>query len=225
MSAIGIIMAKVGIIAAGVSAGGTIVESGISSMPKEITLGDPKTNGIKEESKTDETTKGIREIIKDTIMVGLNDIIVDEIKVEGTKIIVKGENKTGAIKEIHVENGSLVPDKGFGSFDSLKKYLGGNEEGKVWYHIVEQSQIKRSGFTSEEVNNVIELPNGAGSIHQAITNYYNSNYMGIKGMTVRDWGTENLKTFEEQFEFGMEVLKRFGEVVATEEGWKFVPFE
>ncbi len=49
--------------------------------------------------------------------------------------------------------------------------------------------------------------------------------MGIKGMTVRDWGTENLKTFEEQFEFGMEVLKRFGEVVATEEGWKFVPFE
>lgn len=154
-------------------------------------------------------------------------VIVDDIKVEGTKLIVKGETETGVIKEITVDKGSLVPDKGFDTFEHLKKYLGDPGEGNAWHHIVEQSQIDKAGFSPEDVNNVnniISIPHGAGSIHAAISGYYTSKPAFTDGLSVRDWLAQN-KTFEEQFEFGLDVLRRYGEVVATEEGWKFFPFE
>ena len=37
----------------------------------------------------------------------------------------------------------------------LKKKLGSPGEGNVWHHIVEQSQINKSGFTSNQINNIV----------------------------------------------------------------------
>ena len=36
----------------------------------------------------------------------------------------------------------------------MKKELGSPGEGNAWQHIVEQSQINNSGFSSTEVNNI-----------------------------------------------------------------------
>ena len=54
--------------------------------------------------------------------------------------------------------GSSTPVKtnwgtGFNTFSGLKKYLGSAGEGYQWHHIVEQSQIDKSGFNKAYINN------------------------------------------------------------------------
>lgn len=55
--------------------------------------------------------------------------------------------------------------------------------------------------------NLIRLPNGKGSIHAKVSGYYSS-IMRDKNMRVRDY----VKTlsFEEQYKYGINVLKQFG---------------
>ena len=49
----------------------------------------------------------------------------------------------------------------FSSFNSLKKSLGSAGKGKDWHHIVDQCQIKKSGFSKYWIhnsNNVVNIP-------------------------------------------------------------------
>lgn len=57
------------------------------------------------------------------------------------------------------------------------------------------------------IDNLIKLPHGKGSIHNKLTGYYNSIMPGTS-MKVRDY----VKTlnYEQQYQFGMDVFKRFG---------------
>ena len=110
----------------------------------------------------------------------------------------------------------------------MKVELGSPGEGKAWHHIVEQSQIEKSGFTSNEVNNinnVIAIPHGKGTVHAKISGYYSSipasNF--TNGLTVRQWLSG--QSFQQQFDFGMDVLKKYGDVTETRNGWQFIPFE
>ncbi len=123
---------------------------------------------------------------------------------------------------------SSMPNKGFSSFDDLKKYLGSPGEGNAWHHIVEQSQINKSGFSSNEVNNVnniIAIPHGKGSVHAKISGYYSSIPASgfTNGLTVRQWLSG--QSFQQQFDFGMNVLKQYGDVIETSNGWEFIPFD
>ena len=49
---------------------------------------------------------------------------------------------------------STVPNRGYNSFEMLKKDLGSPGNGNAWHHIVEQSQIEKTGFKAAEVHNV-----------------------------------------------------------------------
>ena len=125
-----------------------------------------------------------------------------------------------------VEGGvNLIPNKGFKTFNDLKAYLGNPGQGNQWHHFVEQSQIgKRANFNSEQVNNinnVIAISSGSGSIHSKISAHYSSKFDFTNGQTVRDW--LSTKSFEEQFEYGKQLLEEFGDVKATEKGWVFKP--
>ena len=115
---------------------------------------------------------------------------------------------------------------GFNDFASLKSYMGNPGEGYAWHHIVEQSQIgKRANFDANDVhnvNNIIAIPSGAGSIHSKISAFYSSKTDFTDGLTVRDWLAT--KSFDEQFEFGKELLEDYGEVIATDNGWVFKPY-
>ena len=122
---------------------------------------------------------------------------------------------------------SKIPDKGFPNYDKLRAYLGKPGSGYQWHHIVEQSQIDKAGFTSEQVNNlrnIVKIPGGyKGSIHSEISKIYSSKQIYSEGLTVRNWLSK--KSFEEQFEFGLEMLKEYGTLIATENGWIFTPFK
>ena len=103
--------------------------------------------------------------------------------------------------------------------------MGDPGSGNQWHHIVEQSQVgRRANLNAEQVNNVnniIAVPSGSGSIHSKISGYYSSKPAFTNGLTVRDW--LSTKSYDYQFEFGLNKMKEFGEVVPTSKGWEFIP--
>lgn len=120
-----------------------------------------------------------------------------------------------------------IPNVGYKSFEALKKALGKAGTQKQWHHIVEQNQIGKSGFSTEQINNlrnVVSIPGGfKGSVHSMITGHYKSTPNFTGGLSVRDWLAN--QPFSVQFEYGLKELRRYGELVATESGWIFTPFE
>ena len=101
-----------------------------------------------------------------------------------------------------------TPGVGFDTFNQLKRHLGDAGAGNQWHHIVEQSQIRRSGFCPtiiHNTNNVVSVP---ADVHRTISGFYSSIQPHITGsatMTVRDWLTG--QSFDEQLAFGLQVME------------------
>ena len=68
----------------------------------------------------------------------------------------------------------------------------------------------------------IAIPHGKGTVHAKISGYYSSKQFFTGGQTVRQWLTG--QSFQEQFDFGMDLLKQYGTVTPTDNGWIFTPF-
>jgi hypothetical protein len=116
-------------------------------------------------------------------------------------------NKAKAVGGVVVEGFGL----GFSSFRQLKNFLGANQAGHVYHHIVEQHADNIAQFGRELIQNtgnIIELPHGAGTIHNMISGHYSSIRPFTDGLTVRQW----LKTqsFEQQYQYGIDLIKRLG---------------
>ena len=123
---------------------------------------------------------------------------------------------------------SDVPDNGFNSFTKLREAIGDPDYSHNWHHIVEQEQgpgEKNFGtFPSTKINNtnnIVSVPSGALSPHTEISKYYDSVQDFTGGKKVREWLRD--KSFEEQFEFGVEQLRKYGDLLPTDNGWIFVP--
>lgn len=104
--------------------------------------------------------------------------------------------------------GTGSTSKGFNTFNDAKKFLGSPGEGKQWHHIVEQSQINKSGFSSTQIQNTNNLITVDSATHAKISGYYSSKQAFTGGKTVRDWLAG--QSYEKQFEFGMQKLRDFG---------------
>lgn len=87
---------------------------------------------------------------------------------------------------------------------------------QLWSHVLGESESLRtvpdfpnlSQFGPEMIhnpNNIIKLPK---DIHRKISGYYSSIQKETDYMRVRDW--LNGKSYEFQYEYGLEVLKRYG---------------
>ncbi|MGH7685483.1 MAG: hypothetical protein ACREN2_01490 [Candidatus Dormibacteria bacterium] len=75
----------------------------------------------------------------------------------------------------------------------------------MYDHIVEQSQMGRSGFSSLQINNAENLNAVPSELNQLKANYYSSKQFFTDGQTVRDW--LNGQSFEDQWNFGMSVTE------------------
>ncbi len=95
--------------------------------------------------------------------------------------------------------------KGYKSYKALRRALGPAGKGRDWHHIVE----KRNGkiFGEERVNNVNNIVNIDADLHQKVSNFYSSKQSFITGsdLTVRQW--LDGKSYEEQYNFGLEAIK------------------
>jgi len=130
-------------------------------------------------------------------------VVVGTKGVEKAVKVVKGAN---AVKVSNVTQGA---GKGFDKFNALKKNLGPAGEGKAWHHVVEQSQIQKSGFSPQQIHNTNNVVAVDSATHAKISGYYNSIDASLSDtMRVRDWLAG--QGFETQYQFGMDVLKRFG---------------
>jgi hypothetical protein len=106
-------------------------------------------------------------------------------------------------------DGTVKTGQGFNTFNDAKKAIGSAGEGKQWHHIVEQSQIQKSGFDPTQIQNTNNLIAVDKATHAKISGYYNtSTFQFTNGLKVRDWLAG--QSFETQYEFGLKVLKDFG---------------
>jgi hypothetical protein len=95
---------------------------------------------------------------------------------------------------------------GLSSFSAAKNALGSPGEGNVYDHIVEQSQIGRSGFSSAQINNPENLNSVLSEVNQLKANYYSTKQLFSEPGTVRDWLSG--QSFEDQWNFGMDVTEQ-----------------
>lgn len=85
----------------------------------------------------------------------------------------------------------------YGTFRQLKKALGNAGEEMNWHHIVEQSQIKKSGFTPQGIHRIDNILAVERMTHYEISGYYSSIRPFTDGLRVRDWLAG--QRFEAQF--------------------------
>ena len=96
----------------------------------------------------------------------------------------------------------------FNSFEAFKKALGSAGKNKAWHHIVEQSQIQKSGFKPTQIHNTHNVIAIDQSVHVKISAYYSSKQDFSEGLRVRDWLAG--QSYETQYEFGEKILEKFG---------------
>jgi len=100
--------------------------------------------------------------------------------------------------------------KGYSSLRAFKTANGPAEEGMAWHHIVEQNPSNIAKFGPEAVHtesNLIQLPNGAGSIHAKISGHYSSKQLFTNGQTVRQW--LSTQSYLKQYDYGIKMLQKF----------------
>ena len=129
---------------------------------------------------------------------------------------------TNAVKQIAeeaVQKGADVAKQaldntnyiGYKSFYRFKKAYGTAGKGYAWHHIVEKHQSNISKFGAEaihNINNLIKLPHGKGSIHEKISAHYSSIQDFTNGKTVRQWLSS--QSYQEQYDYGIKMLKQYG---------------
>lgn len=95
----------------------------------------------------------------------------------------------------------------FTSFKSLKRKLGPPGEGKVWHHVVEQSQLNRFGAAAiHNTSNVVAVPTDVNIKLNALYSGIRPEITGVADMTVRQW--LRAKSYEEAREFGLNAIRR-----------------
>ncbi|MGI6745672.1 MAG: RHS repeat-associated core domain-containing protein [Acutalibacteraceae bacterium] len=100
-----------------------------------------------------------------------------------------------------------IVNKGYNSFSQLKSVIGSPGVGSEWHHIVEQSQINKSGLSPQMINNVNNIISINQDAHRAISGYYSSIQPFSEDLRVRDWLAG--KSFQAQYEFGLGVIELF----------------
>ena len=104
-------------------------------------------------------------------------------------------------------SGTTSSGKGFDTYSQLKNEIGSPGLGNEWHHIVEQSQITKSGFSPQMIQNTNNVISINKSAHRAISGYYSSVQPFTNGMIVRNWLAG--QSFGAQYEFGINVIKMF----------------
>ena len=100
--------------------------------------------------------------------------------------------------------------QGFNSFSPAKKNIGSPGVGNQWHHIVEQSQIQKSGFDPTRIHRFSNMFPLDEKVHQKISAHYNSipdNRLLTNGLRVRDWlAGQDIQT---QYEYGIKIIEMF----------------
>ena len=120
---------------------------------------------------------------------------------------VTGAITGGITSSISYNSRATSSGKGFDTYRQLKNEIGSPGAGNEWHHIVEQSQIAKSGFAPQMIQNTNNIMPIGKTTHRAISGYYSSVQPFTNGVTVRNWLAG--QSFSAQYEFGINVIKMF----------------
>ena len=120
---------------------------------------------------------------------------------------VSGAISGGITGGLSYNSGVTSAGKGFDTYRQLKNEIGSPGAGNEWHHIVEQSQIAKSGFSPQMIQNTNNIMSISKTTHRAISGYYSSVQPFTNGMIVRNWLAG--QSFSAQYEFGINVIKMF----------------
>ena len=120
---------------------------------------------------------------------------------------VSGAITGGITGGLSYNSGATSAGKGFDTYRQLKNEIGLPGSGNEWHHIVEQSQITKSGFSPQMIQNTNNIMSISKTTHRAISGYYSSVQPFTNGMIVRNWLAG--QSFSAQYEFGINVVKLF----------------
>lgn len=84
-------------------------------------------------------------------------------------------------------------------------------------HIVPQTASNIARFGAEMIHNaanIVKIPHGAGTLHQMITNHYNSIQPYTNGMRVYQW--LQTQSFQAQYAYGLSKLTEFAKVLGVQ---------
>ncbi|CAN5692973.1 hypothetical protein BH11PSE3_BH11PSE3_39330 [soil metagenome] len=94
--------------------------------------------------------------------------------------------------------------RSFDSWEAMRRYLGSAPKGMEWHHIVERNKTAQFGQQAiHSTDNIVAIPIEA---HREISGFYASKQPFSRPHRVRDW--IGSRSFEEQYEYGMERLKQ-----------------
>ena len=133
----------------------------------------------------------------------------DEIYQAAKAVIKNSDEAHAAGKVVEVSRVADNFDEGFDSYDDFKKAYGKAGDGLEWHHIVEQSQISKSGFDSKMINNGGNIIAIDAATHRKVSGYYKRTVPGT-GMSFRDWIASKGFTYEQQQKIGEYVLEIYG---------------
>jgi RHS repeat-associated protein len=113
-----------------------------------------------------------------------------------------------SIKDIHTyfvgSAGMLVHNSCYKSFSEFKSANGPAGEGMQWHHVVEQSQVERSGFDVSRINSSENVMAISKSLNQRLNAFYSTKPPEL-GVTVRDWLSG--QSWGQQFQFGLDAMR------------------
>ena len=97
---------------------------------------------------------------------------------------------------------------GYKTFKTAKKHMG-NVSDIEWHHLVEQSQVGRSGFVKTSINNSSNLVGISSDLHHKISGIFSAKPTFLKDSkqfkTVRDW--VSTLNYQQQYTFGVFALQ------------------
>jgi hypothetical protein len=88
--------------------------------------------------------------------------------------------------------------------------MGSAGEKQNWHHIVEQTPGNLERFGPEALHNTENVIRLDAEVHKRISAFYSSKQKATGDMVVRQW--LRTQTYEQQREFGLSILRRFGAV-------------
>ena len=119
---------------------------------------------------------------------------------------MNGLNQGYHLKET-LKSEHILPS-GFKSFEDFKKVYGRAGDGMEWHHIVEQRDANIKQFGPEKIHNIDNMIALPVDVHRKISGHYSSKISEYSNLRVRDW--LNSQSFEEQYKYGLDVLKKYG---------------
>jgi len=105
---------------------------------------------------------------------------------------------------------AITAGSGFTTFAKFKEFFRVGTSGNQLHHIVEQSQIAKSGFDPTRIHNIGNIVEVTRLDHIEISRYYSKIHAFTNGLRFRDWLAAQNFTFEKQFQMGLEVMRELG---------------